>query len=93
MLWSAGFVVAILGVMFLFSDRVPRPVAGHERYPTGRFEGSVVTVTGAGNGIGRGVATAFAREGATVYGVDVDPRASERQGRRSAACGPAVSSA
>lgn len=40
--------------------------------PPGRFEGRVVTVTGAGNGIGRGIAIAFAREGATVYGVDLD---------------------
>jgi NAD(P)-dependent dehydrogenase (short-subunit alcohol dehydrogenase family) len=31
-----------------------------------------VTVTGAGNGIGRGVAIAFTREGATVYGIDLD---------------------
>jgi len=41
--------------------------------PAGRFEGRVVTVTGAAHGIGRGVAFAFAREGATVYGIDLDP--------------------
>lgn len=40
--------------------------------PPGRFEGRIVTVTGAANGIGRGVAIAFAREGATVYGLDLD---------------------
>jgi NAD(P)-dependent dehydrogenase (short-subunit alcohol dehydrogenase family) len=42
-----------------------------------RFEGSVVTVTGAANGIGRAVASAFASEGATVYGVDIDSKGLE----------------
>ncbi|HVW69109.1 MAG TPA: SDR family oxidoreductase [Steroidobacteraceae bacterium] len=42
-----------------------------------RFQERVVIVTGAGNGIGRGAAIAFAQEGATVYGVDLDPRGLE----------------
>jgi NAD(P)-dependent dehydrogenase (short-subunit alcohol dehydrogenase family) len=37
-----------------------------------RFDGKVVIVTGAAHGIGQGVATAFAHEGAHVYGMDVD---------------------
>jgi NAD(P)-dependent dehydrogenase (short-subunit alcohol dehydrogenase family) len=37
-----------------------------------RFDGKVVIVTGAAHGIGQGVATAFAQEGARVYGVDID---------------------
>ena len=37
-----------------------------------RFTGKVAIVTGAANGIGRAVAAAFVREGATVYGLDVD---------------------
>ena len=37
-----------------------------------RFAGKVVIVTGAAHGIGQGVATAFAQEGARVYGMDVD---------------------
>lgn len=37
-----------------------------------RFAGSVVVITGAANGIGRAVAAAFAREGGTTYGIDID---------------------
>jgi NAD(P)-dependent dehydrogenase (short-subunit alcohol dehydrogenase family) len=40
--------------------------------PANRFDGKVVIVTGAAHGIGQGIATAFAREGARVYGMDVD---------------------
>ncbi|MBI2830744.1 MAG: SDR family oxidoreductase [Chloroflexi bacterium] len=43
----------------------------------GQFEGKVVLVTGAGSGIGRASALAFAREGAKVVVVDVDSRGGE----------------
>jgi len=39
----------------------------------GRFEDKIVVVTGAASGIGQAVAAAFAHEGGTVYGVDIDP--------------------
>jgi NAD(P)-dependent dehydrogenase (short-subunit alcohol dehydrogenase family) len=45
-----------------------------------RFEGSVVLVTGAAQGIGKAVAAAFVGEGATVYGLDVDTSGLERAG-------------
>jgi len=44
---------------------------------TRELEGSVAVVTGAGNGIGRATALAFAREGAKVVVSDVDGRAGE----------------
>jgi NAD(P)-dependent dehydrogenase (short-subunit alcohol dehydrogenase family) len=39
---------------------------------TGRLAGKIAIVTGAANGIGAGCAAIFAREGATVIGVDRD---------------------
>jgi NAD(P)-dependent dehydrogenase (short-subunit alcohol dehydrogenase family) len=43
-----------------------------------RFVGQLVIVTGAGSGIGFSAATAFASEGATVYGIDIDEPGLER---------------
>jgi NAD(P)-dependent dehydrogenase (short-subunit alcohol dehydrogenase family) len=46
-----------------------------------RFDDSVVIVSGAANGIGLGVASAFTLEGAAVYGFDVDLRGLEAASR------------
>ncbi|HWG69984.1 MAG TPA: SDR family oxidoreductase [Steroidobacteraceae bacterium] len=43
-----------------------------------RFAGKVAIVTGAASGIGHAVAAAFASEGATVYGVDIDRQGLDR---------------
>ena len=47
----------------------------------GRLSGKTAVVTGAAKGIGRGIATVFAREGATLYIADID----EEAGRATAA--------
>ena len=39
----------------------------------GRLEGKVAVVTGAGQGIGRATALAYAAEGATVWAIDMNP--------------------
>jgi NAD(P)-dependent dehydrogenase (short-subunit alcohol dehydrogenase family) len=47
----------------------------------GSFEGKVVFVTGAGNGIGRAAALAFAREGVSVVAVDLSEHANQETAR------------
>jgi 3-oxoacyl-[acyl-carrier protein] reductase len=47
-----------------------------------RFEGKSVIVTGAGNGIGRAYAEAFAGEGASVIIADIDEAAAEAAAKR-----------
>jgi NAD(P)-dependent dehydrogenase (short-subunit alcohol dehydrogenase family) len=42
------------------------------------FENKVVLVTGAGSGVGRTTALTFAREGATVAVVGIDPRGNQK---------------
>src|SRR5687767_7094075 len=52
--------------------------AAHGRTPAGAIlEGKTAIVTGAGSGIGRGVALLFARQGANVIVADLDRDAGE----------------
>ncbi|RQP95298.1 short chain dehydrogenase [Burkholderia stagnalis] len=61
------------------SGNEPPALANARRRATsGRFSGKVAVVTGAGSGIGRCAALAFAREGATVVAVDIDLASAER---------------
>jgi NAD(P)-dependent dehydrogenase (short-subunit alcohol dehydrogenase family) len=57
------------------------------RLASGRLEGALVLVTGAGRGIGRATASSFARRGGRVLAVDVDAAAAEQT---AAACAGAA---
>jgi NAD(P)-dependent dehydrogenase (short-subunit alcohol dehydrogenase family) len=56
----------------------------------GRLEGKAAFVTGAAAGIGRAIALALAREGATVAIVDIDEAAARRTAAEAAAPGRAI---
>ena len=55
-----------------------------------RFEGKVVLVSGAGSGIGRAAALQLAREGASLFCVDIDAPAAEAVAKEATALGAAA---
>src|SRR5262245_16832647 len=56
----------------------------------GRLEGKVAIITGGARGFGRGACELWAREGAKVFMVDVDPEGEDVASRIRAAGGQAV---
>jgi NAD(P)-dependent dehydrogenase (short-subunit alcohol dehydrogenase family) len=56
-----------------------------------RLSGKVAIVTGAGGGIGSAISRAFASQGASVVGVDIDSRALEEMGQAVRAAGARAS--
>ncbi|MFI0895245.1 SDR family oxidoreductase [Streptomyces sp. NPDC020983] len=66
----------------------PRPALGKDLRTAGeRFAGQLVLVTGAGSGIGRATAVAFAEAGARVVAVDRDPAGALRTAELARAAG------
>ncbi|MET9871668.1 SDR family oxidoreductase, partial [Streptomyces sp. NPDC006386] len=76
--WITEFVTSV-------EDDRPRPAAG-DRHAE-RFGGQLVLVTGAGSGIGRATALAFAEAGARVVAVDRNAEAAARTAESSRLAG------
>ena len=67
---AAGFAAGIASTKETNAQEVQEPAA-EPRVGSGRLTGQVALITGAGRGIGRATAIAFAREGADVVATDI----------------------
>ncbi|WP_329520462.1 SDR family oxidoreductase [Spirillospora sp. NBC_01491] len=87
--WVAEHIAGVTGGPLTAAEsrglRRARAVPG--RRP---FEGSLVVVTGAGSGIGRATALAFAERGAEVIAADLDPATAQRTAELAGLLGPAA---
>lgn len=66
-LTAAAVLVAQNGIGQTSGQNQPAPLPP----ATGRLQGKTAVITGAARGIGRSIAVAFAREGATIMGIDL----------------------
>ncbi|MFI0479939.1 SDR family oxidoreductase [Actinomadura sp. 9N215] len=85
--WIAEHVTGVAGgpLTAAESRALRRAKVGPGRRP---FDGSLVVVTGAGSGIGRATALAFAEQGAEVVAADLDPATAQRTAELAGLLGP-----
>ncbi|MQY08589.1 SDR family oxidoreductase [Actinomadura macrotermitis] len=86
--WITEHITAVRGEpLAIAAERaVRRARVAADRRP---FEGSLVVVTGAGSGIGRATALAFAERGAEIVAADLDLPAAQRTAELAGLLGPA----
>ena len=87
--------IILLGWRFLAAgDRLGAPAKGPNEVCDGEplldYTGKIVLITGAGTGIGRGVAFVFARQGAKIAIGDVSPAAVDIAGQIKKSGGEAI---
>ncbi|MFI0368657.1 SDR family oxidoreductase [Actinomadura sp. 1N219] len=85
--WIAEHITGVEGGPLTAAEArgLRRAEVGPGRRP---FDGSLVVVTGAGSGIGRATALAFAERGAEIVAADLDPASAQRTAELAGLLGP-----